>query len=153
MSFGGCGQLFGLFRASVANPNLGVFFAGIGKFGGVCTVGCVTVTLVRQAKLGVSCRVKVPVGQGLANHPYRVLRVRRSVASGFDCCKGEQGRRSVHREPHRPQGIRISLKLGQHRYRINTVGNVVNVTESNTKKPPRQGFRGAFGVQGRGMCG
>ena len=27
-------------------------------------------TLVRQAKLGASCRVKVPVGQGLANHPY-----------------------------------------------------------------------------------
>ena len=31
-------------------------------------------SLVRQAKLGASCRVKVPVGQGLANHPYRVLR-------------------------------------------------------------------------------
>jgi len=27
-------------------------------------------TLVRQAKLGASCRVKDPVGQGLANHPY-----------------------------------------------------------------------------------
>ena len=33
-------------------------------------------TLVRQAKLGASCRVKVPVGQGLASHPYRVLRDR-----------------------------------------------------------------------------
>jgi len=30
--------------------------------------------LARQAKLGVSYRVKAPVGQGLANHPYRVLR-------------------------------------------------------------------------------
>jgi len=97
--------------------------------------------------------VKVPVGQGLASHPYRVLRVRRSVVSGFDCCKGEQGRRSVHREPHRPQGIRTSLKPGQHRYSINTVGDVVNVTEANTKKSPRQDFRGAVGVQGRGMCG
>jgi len=27
-------------------------------------------TLVRQAKIGASCRVKDPVGQGLANHPY-----------------------------------------------------------------------------------
>ncbi len=30
-------------------------------------------TLVRQAKLGVSCWVKVPVEQGLTNHSYRVL--------------------------------------------------------------------------------
>ena len=99
-----------------------------------------TLTLARQAKLDASCRVKVPVGQGLANHPYRVLRVRRSVASGFDCCKCEQGRRSVHREPHRPQGIRTSLKPGQHRYSINTVGDVVNVTEANTRKSPRRDF-------------
>ena len=100
----------------------------------------VSFTLARQAKLDASCRVKVPVGQGLANRPYRVLRVRRSVASGFDCCKCEQGRRSVHREPHRPQGIRTSLKPGQHRYSINAVGDVVNVTEANTKKSPRRDF-------------
>jgi len=31
-------------------------------------------TLVPQAKLGTSCKVKVLVGQGLANNPYRVLR-------------------------------------------------------------------------------
>jgi hypothetical protein len=29
--------------------------------------------LVRQAKLGVSCRVKVPAEQGLTSHSYRVL--------------------------------------------------------------------------------
>ena len=29
--------------------------------------------LSRRAKLGISCRVQVPVGQGLATHPYRVL--------------------------------------------------------------------------------
>ena len=97
-------------------------------------------TLARQAKLDASCRVKVPVGQGLANHPYRVLRVRRSVASGFDCYKCEQGRRSVHRDPHRPQGIRTSLKPGQHRYSINTDGDVVNVTEANIRKSPRRDF-------------
>ena len=31
-------------------------------------------TLVRQGKLGAFDRVKVPVGQGLTSHPYRVLR-------------------------------------------------------------------------------
>ena len=30
-------------------------------------------TLVRQAKLGVSCRVKDPVEQGLTSHSYQVL--------------------------------------------------------------------------------
>ncbi len=34
---------------------------------------------VRQAKLVITCRVKVPVGQGVACHPYRVLRVVRSL--------------------------------------------------------------------------
>ena len=54
--------------------------------------------LVRQAKLGVSCRVQVPAGEGLANHPYRVLRMCRR------CNNTEQNIRSVHREPCRPQG-------------------------------------------------
>jgi len=34
--------------------------------------------LARQAKLGASCGVQVPVGKGLATHPYRVLRLWRS---------------------------------------------------------------------------
>ena len=34
--------------------------------------------LERQAKLGASCRVQVPVGKGLTHHPYRVLRPWRS---------------------------------------------------------------------------
>ena len=41
-------------------------------------------TSSRRAKLGISCRVQVPAGQGLATHPYRVLgrrRSRRKVAS------------------------------------------------------------------------
>jgi hypothetical protein len=58
--------------------------------------------LVRQAKLVASFRVKVPdgrnprnrVSEGLTNHPYRVLRILRNVASGFDCCKREQWRMS-----------------------------------------------------------
>ncbi len=35
--------------------------------------------LVRQAKLDASCRVQVPVRQGLTNHLYRVLRLWRSL--------------------------------------------------------------------------
>jgi len=34
---------------------------------------------VRQAKLDASCRVQVPAGQGLIIHPYRVLRLWRSL--------------------------------------------------------------------------
>jgi len=34
----------------------------------------IVIPLVRQAKLGASGRVQVPVGQGLSSHPYRVLR-------------------------------------------------------------------------------
>ena len=36
---------------------------------------------VRQAKLGVSCGVEVPTGEGLANHPYRVLHLERRGVS------------------------------------------------------------------------
>ena len=39
--------------------------------------------LVRQAKLDASCRVKVPVGQGLTLYPYRVLRLWRSVGIAY----------------------------------------------------------------------
>ena len=60
--------------------------------------------LVRQAKLDVSCRVKVPVGQGLATHPYRVLRGWRSGIRGESCGTGEQEPRSVDRAFTRPEG-------------------------------------------------
>jgi hypothetical protein len=33
--------------------------------------------LVRQAKLGASCRVEVPTEEGLTNHSYRVLQLER----------------------------------------------------------------------------
>jgi hypothetical protein len=35
------------------------------------------IAVVRQEKPGVSCRVEVPVGQGLTSHPYRALRLLR----------------------------------------------------------------------------
>ena len=43
-----------------------------GKYPGILRRG-LRKPLVRQAKLGVSCRVKVPVEQGLTSHSYRVL--------------------------------------------------------------------------------
>jgi len=38
---------------------------------------------LRAIALGGSCRVKVPVGQGPATHPYRVLRGWRSGIGGL----------------------------------------------------------------------
>jgi len=55
---------------------------------------------VRQAKLGISSGVGVPGGQGLANHPYRVLRTGRRM----QCRANERTVRSVHRESCGPQG-------------------------------------------------
>jgi hypothetical protein len=43
----------------------------VGEFANVQAL--VRQPLVRQAKLGVSCRVKVPAEQGLTSHSYRVL--------------------------------------------------------------------------------
>ena len=45
---------------------------------GAMWFGGLTGLLSRQDKLGASCRVEVPVGQGLATHPYRVLHLQRS---------------------------------------------------------------------------
>jgi hypothetical protein len=41
--------------------------------------------LVRQAKLGVSCGVRVPAEQGLANHSYRGLRMGRRQEPNEPC--------------------------------------------------------------------
>jgi hypothetical protein len=62
--------------------------------------------VIAPRKLGVSCRVKVPVGSGRATHPYRVLRSWRS--QGLD--PGEQEGRSVDRASCRPQGEPRPLK-------------------------------------------
>jgi len=60
---------------------------------------------VRQAKLGISFRARVPVGQGLTSHPYRVLRIWRRKSTTT-----EQDIRSVHRESCGPQGRPHSSK-------------------------------------------
>ena len=61
--------------------------------------------------------------------------------------------RSVHREPHRPQGSahpwsHVSIVIS-----INAVGNVFNATEANTEESIWLDSRGTVGVVGRGMCG
>jgi hypothetical protein len=56
------------------------------------------VSLSRRDKLGVSYGVKVPVGQGLATHPYRALGPWRSQAEK----SGEQDGLSVGRASCRP---------------------------------------------------
>jgi hypothetical protein len=60
--------------------------------------------------------------------------------------------RSVHREPHRPQGSahpwsHVSIVIS-----INAVGNVFNATEANTEESIWLDSRGTVGVRGRGMC-
>ena len=75
---------------------------------------------VRQAKLGISYRVEVPVGQGLTSHPYRVLRVLRR-----ESMTTEQDIRSVHREscgpqerPHSPKQFSlVTLRSSRRRCR------------------------------------
>ena len=53
--------------------------------------------LARQAKPGASCRVKVPVGEGRATHPYRLLRHGRTCGEYgmqvFEAQKGKPGHR------------------------------------------------------------
>jgi hypothetical protein len=59
---------------------------------------------VRQAKLGASCRVRVPAGQGLVSRPYQVL-----TLSGTDTKEvkttetDERNNVSIHRELCGPQ--------------------------------------------------
>ena len=55
-----------------------------------------SMALERQGKLGASCRVQVPVGKGLASHPYWVLRLWRRA------WELEQNRWSVHKALCRP---------------------------------------------------
>ncbi len=60
-----------------------------------------------------------------------------STASMKKCCptiptdKIERHTRSVHREMHRPQGSRISLKLDTASFKV---GHGVNEPEANTKE-------------------
>jgi hypothetical protein len=65
-----------------AFPQAGTPFSLAGTCGGGASSpkGCSTsfrerTPLVRQAKLGVSCRVKVSAEQGLTSHSYRVLQL------------------------------------------------------------------------------
>src|SRR5712664_1729104 len=96
---------------------------------------------VRQAKLGVSCRVKDLAGEGRATHPYRVLRMSRRYESI------ERSIRSVHREPWRPQGNshcpEVWYSLGR---RMQADGDGGNEPEANTKEATGRASGGSAGV-------
>src|SRR5439155_25247404 len=62
-------------------------------------------SLVRQAKLGAPCRVRVPAEQGLTIHSYRVLQLRLGGENRTNQLKRTQ------REAYRPQGRPYSPKL------------------------------------------
>ena len=103
---------------------------------------------MRQAKLGASCRVQVPVGEGRANHPYQVLRRCRR------CKNTERIIRSVHREPWRPQG---NAYVPEVWYRL--VRALTQTATVFTHRKPTQQHRfgerleGLPGSSGRGMPG
>jgi len=63
---------------------------------------------VRQAKLGAPCRVKVPVGKGLTNHPYRVLRLKWGQALVIEM-GSEMGSGLSYCEKWGQNGVRLEL--------------------------------------------
>ena len=104
--------------------------------------------LVRQAKLGASCRVQVPAEEGLTNHSYRVWRM------GRRCKNTERILRSVHREPWRPQGNAHVPEVWDSRVRAMKQTATV-LTHRKPTQPPRFGemLEGLPGSAGRGMHG
>jgi len=68
--------------------------------------------LVRQAKLGASCRVQVPVEEGLTHHSYRVLRLGRRWKPN-DTGEAYPGHHVDRRGARTPQSVRQPRKGNQ----------------------------------------
>jgi hypothetical protein len=110
--------------------------------------------LSRRAKLGVSCRVKVPVGRrsreasskGLATHPYRALGPWRSG--------GRLRTRWAKRRQRILQAVGESALpevLVQLRNKFVAGAEGFNASEGNTKHPLWRGCGGLSESTGRGM--
>src|SRR6266545_5525694 len=99
---------------------------------------------VRQAKRGVSCGVEVPTGEGLTNHPSRVVRLCRR------CQNTARSLRSVPREPWRPPGHAPVPDIWDRLVRALTQTATV-VTHRQPTPAPRVGERreGLPGSSGR----
>src|SRR5262245_1177174 len=84
--------------------------------------------LVRQAKLGACCRVKVPAEEGLTNHSYRVLQLwRKHNVEPNDTGEAYTGNHVARR------GDRTSQSLRQPRHKENAEGDGFNAPEAHTE--------------------
>jgi hypothetical protein len=103
---------------------------------------------VRQAKLGASCRVQVPAGEGLANHPSQVWRM------GRRCKNTERIIRSVHREPCRPQGNAHVPEVWDSLVRaLKQTATVFTHRKPTQQQHFGERLEGLSGSSGRGMHG
>ena len=84
--------------------------------------------LVRQAKLGASCRVQVPAEQGLTNHSYRVWQLwRRHDVRPNKTVEAYTGNHVARRGDRTPQS------LIQPRKKHDADGDGVNAPEAHTE--------------------
>ena len=84
--------------------------------------------LVRQAKLGASCRVKVPAEEGLTNHSYRVWQLwRKHDGTLNEAVEAYTGNHVARRGDRTPQS------LTQPRKPLDADGDGVNAPEANTE--------------------
>jgi len=106
------------------------------------TSGCSSgLAFVRQAKLGVSCRVQVPAREGLANHLYRVLHLSRrwkTPNESDEAYTGHSGGR---------KGDRTPSSLGQPREGDHADGDGVHAPEAKTQASTGQEAGGSVGVR------
>jgi hypothetical protein len=112
-------------------------------------------SLVRQAKLGASCRVRVPAGQGLVSRPYQVL-----TLSGTDTKEvkttetEERNNASIHRKLCGPQwGAALLAKLIQLRYKQSAGGDGVIEPEASREDAAMTWRLEPVGVKERGTHG
>jgi hypothetical protein len=88
---------------------------------------------VRQAKLGASCRVRVPAEEGLTNHSYRVLQLLLRRPKPNKSVEAYTGNHADRRED------RTSLSLIQPRYELYADGDAFNAAEAYTDGPLAEG--------------
>src|SRR5262245_12327973 len=74
--------------------------------------------LVRQAKLGASCRVQVPAEEGLTSHSYRVLQLwRKHDATLNETVEAYTGNHVARRGARTPQSLTQPRKIASCRWR------------------------------------
>jgi len=112
--------------------------------------------LVRQAKLGVSYRVKAPAKKGLTSHSYRVLQLLRRLIPN-KTIEAYTGNDVGHREDRtvwsliKPRYLCRQRKLSKSRWRwlLRFAQDKLNGPEANTERANWWVLRGSAGVHFR----